>query len=370
MQMHAGDAAAGPRLKFADDKAFQLDLRRRVEAYFARTGLRQRDCLAMYLKTALILAAFALSYYLLVFVARTGWQALPLALVLGLATAEIGFNIMHDASHMAYSDRPWVNRLMAVSLDLVGGSSYMWRWKHVVFHHTYVNLKGHDTDIDLGLFGRVSPYHRHHGFHRWQHWYLWPLYGFLTPKWHFYDDFRDLAAGRMGENRFPRPRGWDLGVFFGGKLVFFALAFGLPLFFHPFWTVVAFYALVSGVAGVALSVVFQLAHCVEEAEFPALDADASRVERPWAVHQVETSVDFARDDKLVSWLLGGLNFQVAHHLFPRVCHVHYPALAGIVEEACRDHGLRYACNGSFAAGLASHYRWLRRMGAAESRASL
>ena len=132
----------GPRLKFGHDAGFQLELRRRIEDFIRRTGLRQRDCPHIYVKTAVILTAFALSYLLLVFVARTWWQALPLAVILGLVTAEIGFNIQHDGSHKAYSDRAWVNKLMAMTLDMVGGSSYVWRWKHVMFHHTYVNVNG------------------------------------------------------------------------------------------------------------------------------------------------------------------------------------------------------------------------------------
>src|SRR5579871_5554212 len=149
----AGDK--NPRLKFAPDGGFQRELRRRVEAHIREQGIRERDCPRMYLKTAIVLAAFALSYCLLVFVARSGWQALPLAVLLGLAIAEIGFNIQHDGGHKAYSDHAWVNKLMAMTLDLVGGSSYVWRWKHVVFHHMYVNVSGHDTDIDLGIFGRL-----------------------------------------------------------------------------------------------------------------------------------------------------------------------------------------------------------------------
>src|SRR6267142_3486272 len=137
------------RLRFAADNDFQLELRRRVEEFIRRTHLKQRDCPRMYLKTAIVLGTFAAAYVLLVFFARSGWQGLPLAVLLGLATAEIGFNIQHDGSHKAYSDRPWINKLMAMSLDMVGGSSYVWRWKHVVFHHMYVNVEGHDTDIDL-----------------------------------------------------------------------------------------------------------------------------------------------------------------------------------------------------------------------------
>ena len=352
------------KLKFAADAGFQRELRRRVEALIRERGIRERDCPRMYLKTGVVLAAFALTYCLLVFAAQSWWQALTLALLLGLAIAEIGFNIQHDGGHKAYSNRPWVNKLMAMTLDLVGGSSYVWRWKHVVFHHMYVNVAHHDTDIDLGIFGRLSPQQPHHAVYRWQQWYLWPLYGVMVIKWHFFDDYRDVITGRMGVNRFPRPRGWELVLFLGGKLTFMALAFGIPLLFHPLWTVLLFYVITVGVVGVVLSVVFQLAHAVEEARFPAPQPGTSRMQQPWAVHQVETTVDFARDDRLVSWLVGGLNFQIEHHLFPTLSHVNYPAIAGVVERTCREFQVPYAANPSFRGAVASHFRWLKRMGTA------
>jgi linoleoyl-CoA desaturase len=116
------------------------------------------------------------------------------------------------------------------------------------------------------------------------------------------------------------------------------------------------------VAGVVVSVVFQLAHCVEEAEFPLPREDSGLVENAWAIHQVETTVDFARGSRVESWLLGGLNFQIEHHLFPRVCHVNYPAISKLVEQTCQEFGVKYREHVSFRAGLASHFRWLRRMG--------
>ncbi|HVC37285.1 MAG TPA: acyl-CoA desaturase [Gammaproteobacteria bacterium] len=351
----------GPRLKFGHDTGFQSELRRRVEDFIRRTGLRQRDCPRMYVKTAIILAAFMLSYVLLVFVVRSWWQALPLVVILGLATAEIGFNIQHDGGHKAYSDHAWVNKLMAMTLEMVGGSSYVWRWKHVVFHHTYVNVKGHDTDIDLGIFGRLSPQHRRRALHRWQHFYLWPLYGVMVIKWHFYDDFHDVITGHIGENRIPRPRGWELVLFIGGKIAFLVMAFGIPLLFHPLWSVVLFYAVIAGIVGVVLSVVFQLAHTVEQADFACVDKITGRVQNAWAVHQVQSSVDFARNNRVVSWLVGGLNFQIEHHLFPTLNHVNYPAISGIVENTCREFGVRYSAHPTFRAAVASHFRWLRRM---------
>jgi linoleoyl-CoA desaturase len=365
---HRRDSAAGPsledppeRLKFSGDNRFHRELRRRVDDEFKRTGTRQRDSAQMYLKTAIILAVFTVSYVALVFFAKSGWQALPISLLLGVATAAIGFNVMHDGGHQAYSDRRWVNRLMALTLDLVGGSSYIWQWKHARFHHTWVNVAGHDSDIDLGVLGRLSPEQPWRPWHRWQHVYLWVLYGVTAIRWHVYGDFRDMITGKVGERPFDRPRGWDLAGFVIGKLAFFALAFGLPLMFHSVGAVLLFYTITSAVAGVLLALVFQMAHVVEEADFPAPNATSRQMDTPWAIHQLETTVDFSRDSRVLSWLIGGLNFQIEHHLFPRISHVHYPAVARVVEATCREYGITYRTHRSFAAGIASHYRWLRRL---------
>lgn len=181
-------------------------------------------------------------------------------------------------------------------------------------------------------------------------------------KWQLFDDFRELITGRIDTQRFSRPKGADLVIFVAGKAVFFTLAFGVPLHLHSAGTALTFYVVAALVAGMILTVVFQLAHCVEEAQFPRPRADSRRIDHAWAIHQVETSVDFARRSRVVAWLLGGLNFQIEHHLFPRISHVHYPALSHVVESTCREFGVPYVEHTSFRAGIASHYRWLRRMG--------
>jgi len=358
----SSSAKAAVSLKFGNDNAFQLELRRRVDAYFRTTGRRQRDCWQMYVKTGILIGGFAVSYALLVFVARTWWQALPLAMLLGLSAAGIGFNIQHDGSHQAYSNSPWVNKLMAMTLELIGGSSYLWRWKHVLFHHAYVNITGHDTDVDLGILARLTPHQTRLAFHRWQHLYLWPLYGLLAIKWQLVDDFRKLIRGRISDQPFPRPKGWELVILVAGKAIFFALAFGIPLRFHSLGVVVLYYAVAGLVTGTVLSVVFQVAHCVEEAKFPVPAASTGRIGNAWAIHQAETTVDFARRSGVVTWLVGGLNFQIEHHLFPRISHVNYPVISTLVEQTCRDFGIRYTEYRSLRAGMASHFRWLRRMG--------
>jgi linoleoyl-CoA desaturase len=361
--VHLRTNIADRRLTFDRDNRFHVELRRRVDEYFRRTGRRQRDCPQMYLKSAIILATFVGLYVLLAFVVATWWQALPVAILLGLAMAAIGFNIEHDGSHQAYSNHPWINRLMAMSMDLIGASSYVWHWKHVVVHHTYVNITGHDADIDVGVFGRLTPHQRRFRFHRWQHFYLWPLYGVNVIKWHLYDDFRDVVLGRIGSRRMPRPKRWELVSFIWVKTLFLMMAFVVPMLVHRAWIVVLFYCATVTVAGVVVSVVFQLAHCVEEAEFPLPPENSNALENTWAIHQVETTVDFSRRSRIESCLLGGLNFQIEHHLFPRVCHVNYPAISKLVEQTCREFGVKYREHLSFRAGLASHFRWLRRMGA-------
>ena len=361
------DPHLAPKLKFTGSDRFIRELRRRVDAYFERTGYSRRDCPQMYFKTATILAWFVSAYLLLLFVATSWWTVLPLAMILGVAIAAIGFNIQHDGGHKAYSERRWVNKIMAMTLDLMGGSSYLWDWKHNSIHHTYPNIDGHDDDIDVGLLARLSPQQKRLWFHRLQGIYLWVLYGFLAIKWHFYDDFYNVAVGRIGGHKIPRPRGRELVIFIVGKVAFFSLAFGIPVLLHPVWAVLTVYSIAAFVSGVVLSVVFQLAHCVGEADFPVPVAVAGavgseRMETDWAVHQVQTTVDFARRNRVLSWLLGGLNYQVEHHLFSRICHVHYPALSKVVEETCREFGIRYAAHRSFFSALASHFRWLVLMG--------
>lgn len=355
-----------PPLKFNRSDRFIKELRRRVDAYFHETGRRPRDCPEMYFKTATILLWFAGAYLLLLFAASAWWMVVPLAVVLGLSIAAIGFNIQHDGGHKAYSERRWVNKLTSLTLDLMGGSSYLWDWKHNSLHHTYPNIDGHDDDINVGFLARLSPHQKRLRFHRFQGIYLWLLYGFLAVKWHFFDDFYQIAVGRIGGHPIPRPKGTDLLVFVGGKVAFFSIAFVIPMLLHPWWAVVGVYALAAFTSGVVLSVVFQLAHCVPDAEFPApIEAGAPptlRMETDWAIHQVQTTVNFARDNRVLSWFLGGLNYQIEHHLLSRICHVHYPALSKVVKQVCEEFGVRYAEHRTIWSAVGAHFRWLVQMG--------
>ena len=350
------------KLDFATDRTFENDVRRRVDEYFERSGRSRQASLRMYVKTGIILALFLASYLLLVFRATNAWQGLALAVALGLSVAGIGFNIAHDGGHGAYSKTARVNRLMAITMDLVGVSSYVWFWKHAVIHHRFVNITGYDTDIDLGLLARLSPHSPRLAFHRWQHIYLWFLYGFVAAKMQFVDDLKRVIRGRIGGHRFPRPRRRDVVILIAGKVVFLLWAFCIPLIFHPLGAVLFFYCVGVSVLGILLSVVFQLPHCVAQADFPVPEEETGRMKNPWAVHQAQVTLAFARKSRTVTWPLGGLNFHLEHHLFPTICSIHYPAITKIVEETCRDHGVKYAEHPTFRSGIASHYRWLKLMG--------
>jgi len=261
------------KAKFLESGPFHQDLKARVEQYLGASGRSPRDLPGMYAKTAVIFGWFAASYTWLLFGATNALGVVVGCVSLGLAVAGIGFSVQHDANHGSYSNRRGVNRLLGWTLDCIGGSSYVWNWKHNIYHHSHPNVVGMDEDIDIQPLCRVAPGQQRHAAHRFQHVYIWGLYGLLSIKWHFIDDFKDLMTGRVG-----------------------------------------------------------------------------------------STVDFARGNPLVTWYLGGLNFQVVHHLFPRVCHLHYPALSLIVEDTCREHGVDYRVNESVGAALKSHVRWLKRMG--------
>ena len=348
---------------------FYQALRARVDRYFRMTKRSPHDSWKMYLKTAIIIVFYATCYSLLVFWATTWLEAILLSIGLGIGIAAVGFNIQHDGGHEAYSKHKWINRAMAFTMDLMGASSYVWARKHNVLHHTYTNLAGHDDDIDLGPLARFSPEQPRLWHHRLQQYYMWVLYAVIVPKWSFRDDFHNLLRGRIGEHKLPRPKGWDLLQFFLGKLAWLTLILLVPLMFHPFLAILACYFIAAGTAGIILSIVFQLAHVVEETHFPVPHPETGRVDTPWAIHEVQTTADFAQKNKLLSWYVGGLNFQIEHHLFPRICHVHYPKIARIVENACRRHGIRYTAFPTVGSAVRSHYRWLRELGSPKPAAS-
>jgi linoleoyl-CoA desaturase len=350
------------KVTYLQSGAFRKDVEQEVASYFERTSISRQGSRCLYVKTAVLSSWLVLSYVALVFGQVTSWGAVLLAISLGGAMAAIGFNVQHDGGHRAYSKRRSVNRLMGFSLDVLGGSSYFWSFKHNIAHHTYPNISGFDDDIYVGALARLSPHDRRYWFHRFQHLYIWWLYALLAIKWQLLDDFRFIVKPGIARTNVPRPPPIEHALFWLGKAIFFGLALGVPLLHHPLWKVVALFAVCGATLGFVLGSVFQLAHCVSEADYAAVTA----INRDWATYQVESAANFARGNRVITWLVGGLNFQIEHHLFPQICHTHYPALSGIVERVCLRHNVRYASHPTISAALGSHYRWLRQLGRGEA----
>lgn len=362
-------ATAPERIVFAERGAFSRELKARSDAYFDGPGGRRRDLPRMYLKTLVILTWLVSSWALLVFAATTWWQGVLAAMSLGLAIAGVGMAIQHDANHGGYSTHPWVNRAMGFTLDVMGVCGFIWKQKHNIIHHTFTNIEGVDFDLDFGYIARLSREQPRRVGHRFQAFYLWFLYGFLLPKWVFYDDFVIFFGKKMGPHKLPKMSGTEIALFFFWKLFFVGWAIVIPALYHPLWQVLCFHLLAAMTLGITLATVFQLAHCVDEADFPPPKPGGARMEE-WTVHQLATTVDFAPKSALLTWFLGGLNFQVEHHLFPKACHLHYPALARIVSEVAAEHGVRHRVVPTLRGAIAAHIRHLNKLGRAEEAADL
>jgi linoleoyl-CoA desaturase len=354
--------APPPKLTFDKGGAFIRETKAEVEAYLASPRTRFRGALQLYAKAPVALALTVGPWAVLV-LARPGIVGGVLCLAaLAIGSTLTGFCIQHDANHGAYfRSRRWNHLLGWTSDALLGFSSYAWRVKHNVAHHTYTNIDGFDADFTQTPFMRFAPAQPARPWYRYQHLYIWPLYLLMGLRWQTVGDIAAFARGRIGESALRFPRGWNLTGVLVGKALFVLWALVIPSFVYPWWAVLAGYVCFSMVTSLIMATTFQLAHCVEEAT--AASPEDVRAEQPeWAVHEVETTVDFCPRNPVLTWMLGGLNFQIEHHLFPRVPHTHYPRIAEIVRRNCERHGVRYTSQPSLRAALRSHFVHLRTMG--------
>ncbi len=282
------------------------------------------------------------------------------AAVLIVAVVATATSVMHDANHGALARSARVNRVLGYSADLLGASSWLWRFKHNHLHHGNTNVVGVDSDISQAPFARLAPEQPWRPWHRYQHLYLWFVYGFLAIKWLTYADFSNLAHRRVGDQplRRPPPRR-DLALLLAGKLAHVSWAVVIPLLLHPWWVVVGCYLICSWLVGLSLAVIFQLAHCVDIAEFA--DPDDPRRGESFELHQLRTTVDVECRVPMVRWIMGGLDHQIEHHLAPRLPHTIYPLVASRLRELCAERGITYRLHPNLRAALRSHARWLELM---------
>lgn len=343
---------------------FQTEVKRRVEGYFSENKISSAGNRKLYVKTFIILSYFTAVYVALVFYTWPVAVSLLLCLALGVGVAAIGFNIMHDGAHGSFSESRSVNDLAANTLDMLGASSYMWKTKHNVVHHTYTNINGFDDDLNVRPLLRLAPEQKHLSIHRYQHIYGIPLYGLLHIIWIVYKDFLKYYSGKIGNTPVRKMNLKEEIVFWGSKVSFLFFFVFVPVYMKGIWAYLIGFTVFSLSTGMLISVVFQLAHVVGEVEFLLPDKDLNKMENEWAIHQVISTANFANDNKLVTWFVGGLNFQIEHHLFPKVSHVHYPAISKIVKQTCAEFGVKYHEFATTRAAIAEHVAFLKRLGTA------
>lgn len=353
------------KIRFAktDPEAFVRDVKEDVARYFATTGRHTKADYRMVLKTVLLLSITFGSYGLILSNQLTALQMLPLAVLMGIGLAGVGFSVAHDALHGAYSSNPRINRMLGFSFDLLGANGYMWKITHNVIHHTYTNIDGVDEDLSVSPLLRLSPGARHYWFHRYQHVYGIPAYSLATLNWIFMKDYQQFLKRDIGpylNKKHPRSEVITLIV---TKLFCYTYMLVIPLLVLDiaWWQVLVGFAMVHTTAGLILGVIFQLAHVVEGTDYPVPDEHGC-MEHQWIIHEMETTANFAPNNRLLSWYVGGLNYQIEHHLFPQICSIHYPAICGIVRAAAEKHGVPYISQPTLRAAIRSHYRMLKQLG--------
>jgi linoleoyl-CoA desaturase len=355
-------------LKYAFDtgkSSFFKLLKEEVDQYFAGRNLDPAGNRRLYWKGGLQLLFAALLYTVLVFFTPAYYVSIPLCILLGLNLAVIGFNIMHEGGHQSFSRHSWINKVSSYSLNVLGGTIYYWKIKHNVNHHTFTNIEGMDSDIDVKPFMRLHEGQPRHAYHRFQHIYWFVLYGISYLAWVFYEDFQKYFSGKVSVND-PKKKMATIEhfIFWFTKIMFVSVYMVIPIFFVGWLPWLIGFLIITFICGLAISIVFQLAHVVEGTQFHSAQNQDQHNKLEWAIHQIGTTANFATSSKSWYWLLGGLNFQIEHHLFPRVSHIHYPQISKFVKEACIESNVVYNEYSSIFKAIASHLIHLRRLGRA------
>ncbi len=349
------------------DSYFFEALKQRIDAYFINNKIQQSGNYRLYSKAIFLFSTLLFLYITLVFFTpETAFLSLFLCALMGVNFAAIGFNIMHDGAHGSFSTKPWVNDIMSHSLEMMGGSSFMWKVKHNMNHHTFTNIEGMDDDIDVKPFIRISYDQPKKWYHRFQHVYSFLLYSLTYFFWIFWLDFKKYFSGKIGELTIKKMSGKDHLIFWASKVLYIMAFVIVPIYNVGLFETFIGYGAMLVVTGLIISIVFQLAHIVEGAIFPVgIDGSKSlKIETEWAIHQLNTTANFATKNKLVSWFVGGLNFQVEHHLFPKISHIHYPEISKLVKETCQQFNVNYMEFPTVFAAVKSHVMHLKHVGLA------
>jgi len=354
------------RYKFSkqDNKDFATTLKTRVNNYFQENEICRHANPQMVTKTTLALSIYLLPYLLIVLGGITYIPLLFLLwIIMGFGKAFIGTSVMHDALHGSYSQKKAVNYFMGISAFLIGADPTNWKIQHNVLHHTYTNIEHTDEDIAPRYVMRFTPNQPRRWFHSYQYIYAFFFYGISTLMWTTFKDFAKIIQYKKNGlvkkgSKFNR----HLSMMVIRKLLYHVIFLVIPILVLPFsvWMVLLMYLTMHIVTGLFLSVVFQTAHIMPDLNF--IEQEDEHIEHNWLVHQVRTTSNFAMNNKLLSWFIGGLNYQIEHHLFPNICHVHYPEISKIVRQTTAEFNLPYHYQKTFWAAIVSHVRMLKTLG--------
>ncbi len=356
------------KIKFntQDRPEFFQELRKRVNSYFKENNKSKYANTNMVIKTIVMISLYFIPYFLVLLnISSNSWVILGLWILMGLGMAGIGFSIMHDANHGAYSKNKNINKYLGYLINLVGGSAINWKIQHNVLHHSFTNIEGYDEDIDSGGLMRFSYDQKRFKIHRLQPFYVWFLYGLLTISWSVKKDFIQLE--RYKKKDLIKTQGIAYKDAFL-RLIFIKLFYTsfilvLPIIFSSqvWWLTLIFYLIMHFVCSLTLSSIFQAAHVITKTSFPTPDKEGKMINN-WAIHQLHTTANFARKNLLLSWFVGGLNYQIEHHLFPNICHIHYRKISKIVKQTTKEYGLPYYNHNTFIGALISHTKHLIKLG--------
>lgn len=345
---------------------FYKTLRSRVNNYFKEKNISRHANATMVIKTIVMLAIYLVPFGFLFVSGLNSWVYILCWIGMGIGMAGCGLSIMHDANHGAYSRNETINKAIGNVLILLGGSAVNWKIQHNVLHHTYTNVAHLDEDIEPpAKLLRFSPRKKRYPAHKFQHLYAWFFYGMMTMMWFSTKDFKQ--ANRYKKKDLIKTQGTTYARHMA-FIVLFKIIYVGTFIVCPFWlSPASWYITLSGfiimhfIAGFILSVIFQPAHVVPTSSYPVPD-ESGNIEADWAVNQLYNTADFAPKSKLFSWYVGGLNFQVEHHLFPNICHVHYSKLAEIVKTTAHEFNLPYYSYETFLGALADHTKMLYNLG--------
>ncbi len=358
-------ASNSEKITFSNPKTVVfLELKKRIKDYFATTGIESSGNTALYVKALFFISTYLGGYSALMFLTIPGWVAVFICAYLGFTAAAIGFNLMHDGSHGSFSTKQWVNTLCAYSINFLGGDALLWKNKHNIIHHTFTNIEGHDQDIAMMPVLRSNTFQKKYALHNYQHIYSFVVYGLSSILWVFMLDYIKYFTGKVGNIKIAGMTTKDHLLFWLTKVSYIGLYLIVPSLVWGWGYTVIGFMVYHFFLGLTLSIVFQLAHVVEETEFTDKHFADNKIEDEWAIHQLKTTANFATENKFVGWFTGGLNFQVEHHLFPKISHVHYPAINKIVKQVCAEMNLPYHEFSTFGKAVKSHLKHLKATGEA------